>query len=48
MINENSNTESGNAENSQPSKRYILMTMIAAVLLAFSFIALGIWWFTNN
>jgi hypothetical protein len=48
MINENNITESGNVEDSRPSKRNILVTMIAAVLLAFSFIAIGMWWFTNN
>ena len=41
------NTERGDAENSRPSKKNITATMIFAVLLAFSFIALGMWWFTN-
>lgn len=40
------NTETKNVENSRPSKKNITLTMIFAVLLAFSFIALGMWWFT--
>ena len=41
------NTESDNVEDSRPSKRNITVTMVFAVLLAFAFIALGMWWFTN-
>ncbi|WP_172592470.1 hypothetical protein [Nitrosomonas supralitoralis] len=40
------NTENENVENSRPNKKNITVTMIFAVLLAFSFMALGIWWFT--
>lgn len=40
------NTESQNVEDSRPTKKNISITMIFAVLLAFSFIALGMWWFT--
>ncbi len=37
------NTERDSVENSRPSKSNISVTMVFAVLLAFAFIALGMW-----
>ena len=39
-------TEKDNVEDSRPSKTNISVTMIGALLLAFVFIAIGVWWFT--
>ena len=37
------NTEKHNVEDSRPSKRSIPLTIFFALLLAFAFIALGMW-----
>ena len=48
MFPEENITNKENVEDSRPSKKNITVTMIFAVLLAFAFIALGMWWFTNQ